>query len=343
MFECDVISELPLDRLGAYLESSIEGFNDLLSFVRLSGGNSNPTYRLFARSGTYALRRRPVGTLLPSAHAIDREFRVLTALQKSTVPVPIPLHFASDESILGSTFYVMTFVEGRTYNSPCLPGLGRTDRLQIYNEMVQMLANLHKLDYEQIGLSGFGKPAGYFGRQLTRWIAQYRASQTSEIAAVEDLASWLTKHIPKDSSRYHLVHGDFRLDNILFEVAPNRAIALLDWELATLGPPFVDIAYQCMQWRLPASRPELRGLGGTDRPALGIPDEARYVDTFCTLAGVDQAVDWSFYLSFSFFRLASICQGIYRRSLDGILPPELEQTFRGAAECIAETARGVMR
>lgn len=340
----DEKSDLPLDRLGSYLESSINGFKDLLSFARLPGGNSNPTYRLFARSGSYVLRRRPVGTLLPSAHAIDREFRVLTALQKSTVPAPTPLHFASDESILGSTFYVMTFVEGRTYNSPCLCGLGPTDRLQIYDEMVHMLANLHMLDYERIGLSGFGKPAGYFERQLSRWIAQYRTNQTSAITAVEDLVSWLTNHhIPKDLGRYHLVHGDFRLDNILFESASNRAIALLDWELATLGPPFVDISYQCMQWRLPASRPELRGLGGTDRPALGIPDEARYIDTFCTLTGVNQGVDWNYYLSFSFFRLASICQGIYRRSLDGVLPPELEQTFRGAAECVAETARSVMR
>lgn len=337
------VLEFSLDRLGSYLELSVPGFGGLIGAVRLKGGNSNPTYRLDAQSGVYVLRRRPRGTLLPSAHSIDREFRVLSALERTSVPVPKPLHFATDESIIGAQFYVMACVHGRTYESPRLPELSTSQRFLVYREMTEVLAALHKLDYSQIGLEGFGKPRDYFRRQLNRWVGQYRASQTSRIDAMEALIAWLSARLPDEESRYCLVHGDFRLDNMLFDGTSHRLLALLDWELATLGPPYVDLAYQCMQWRLPAERPELCGLGGLDREALGIPDERAYVSAFCRLLGIPGIEHWNFYLAFSFFRLAAICQGIYRRALDGVLPSDKAQAFADAPHCIAETARAVLR
>ena len=222
------------------------------------------------------------------------------------------------------------------------PELTPCERSLVYQEMVHALAKLHSLDYRQIGLEGFGKPHDYFRRQLARWTVQYRTVQRLRSDAMEELMDWLSKHLPPEEGRHCLVHGDFRLDNMLFDRKSHRLLALLDWELATIGPPYLDIAYQCMQWRLPAGREELRGLGGLDREALSIPDERRYLRTFCELIGIEQIKHWNFYLAFNFFRLAVICDGIYRRGLDGILPADKTQAFADASECIAETARDVL-
>jgi aminoglycoside phosphotransferase (APT) family kinase protein len=336
------IVDLQIDRLGPYLESKISGFRGLLGITQFTAGNSNPTYHLHAQSGSYVLRRRPSGVLLPSAHAIDREFAILTALKETAIPVPLPLHFAEDESIIGSPFYVMKHVAGRSYDSPRMTELCRLERTLVCDEMGKVLANLCTLDYARIGLGALGKPEGYLRRQITRWTAQYRATETARIDAMEHLMAWLPRNMPEDEPRHCLVHGDFRLDNMLFDERSHRLTAVLDWELATIGPRYVDIAFQCMQWRLPAERKELRGLGGISRRALGIPNERRYVRRFCDRVGIEGIKHWNFYLALSFFRLAAICQGIYRRSLDGALPVDRAATFLEAPRCVAETARVVL-
>lgn len=308
--------DLPLDTLGDYLQRNIKVFHNLTDISEFEGGQSNPTYRLAADSGQYVLRRKPFGELLRSAHAVEREFRVMSALRDTDVPVPKMLHLCEDESVIGAVFFVMEFIDGRHYWDPSLPGLDAAGRAGIYDEMNRVLAALHTVDIDAVGLSDYGHPGNYFERQVSRWTKQYRASETEDIPAMNELIDWLPANMPPDDGRTSLIHGDYRLDNILFARSEDKALALLDWELSTLGHPFADLAYQCMQLRMPQDSP-VKGLAGLDRHALGIPSEEEYVDRYCERTGLSGIPDWTFYLVFGFFRLAAILQGVLKRAIDG--------------------------
>jgi aminoglycoside phosphotransferase (APT) family kinase protein len=302
--------------LARYLETHINGFKGPVHVSKFAGGQSNPTYHLKTASGNYVLRRKPLGELLKSAHAVDREFTVISALAKTNVPVATPYHLCEDDSVIGSMFYVMEYIDGRVMWDPALPDESPASRGEIFAEMCRVLAALHSLDINSVGLSEYGHPGNYFERQVTRWSKQYRAAQTDLIPDMETLLEWLPANIPADDGRVSLVHGDFRLDNMMFDKHSNRVLALVDWELSTLGHPLADLAYQCMQWRLPRTS-LVPGLGDLDRTALGIPTEQEYVAMYCELMGIDKIDNWNFYLILSVFRFASILQGVKKRGLDG--------------------------
>ncbi|MEM9724584.1 MAG: phosphotransferase [Pseudomonadota bacterium] len=310
------VDEMDLGALGPYLEEHVPGFRGLRDAVKFKDGQSNPTFKITAESGVYVLRRQPPGELLKSAHQVDREFRAIAALADTEVPVPQALHLCEDRSVIGSMFYVMSFEDGRVLWSPRLEEATPTDRAQIYDEMNRVLAALHNVDVAAAGLSDFGKPGDYFERQTSRWTKQYRASETESHAAMDALIEWLPANTPEDDGTVSLIHGDYRLDNMVFHKTENRVIAVLDWELSTLGHPFADLAYQCMQLRMPPFG-QLGGLGGVDRAALGIPSEEAYVQAYCERRGLSGIPHWNYYLAFSGFRLAAIIQGVYKRGLDG--------------------------
>ena len=308
--------DLPDAALAAYLETALAGFSGPLTSTKFKGGQSNPTYRLDAASGVYVLRRKPPGQVLASAHAVDREFRVLTALHGSAVPVARPLHLCRDESVIGSMFYVMEFVDGRIFWDPALPELGTAERAAYYDAIVSTLAALHAVDVDAAGLADYGKPGNYFARQIARWSEQYRASQTRAIPDMDALMDKLAARCPADDGVVALVHGDFRIDNLMFDPLEPRVRAVVDWELSTLGHPLADLGYFCMALRLPRN-PALPGLGGMDRAALGIPDEAALLARYSALSGRPIPADWPFVLAFSFFRLAAIAQGVAKRAQQG--------------------------
>ncbi|GIX31223.1 MAG: aminoglycoside phosphotransferase [Porticoccaceae bacterium] len=316
MTESDGGFALDEARLAAYLEERVAGFRGPLVATKFPGGQSNPTYRIDTPGGRYVLRRKPPGRLLPSAHAVDREYRVMRALADTEVPVPRVFLLCEDDSVIGSAFYLMEHVEGRVFWDPALPGESPESRAAIYDEMNRVLAALHAVDPAAVGLADFGRPGNYFARQVGRWTKQYRATETESIPEMEHLIRWLPEHLPDDDGRVAIVHGDFRLDNMIFHPTEPRVLALLDWELSTLGHPLADLAYQCMQWRLP-HQCIMPGLGGLDRAALGIPSEEAYVARYCERLGLPGIADWHFYLAFSFFRLAAILQGVKKRALDG--------------------------
>ncbi|MFC6635168.1 phosphotransferase family protein [Microbulbifer taiwanensis] len=311
------VEQLPMGRLEKYLAAHIEGFRGPLKVDKFSGGQSNPTFKLQAASGTYVLRRQPPGKLLKSAHAVDREFRVMRALADTDVPVPRVLHLCEDRDLIGSMFYVMEYCDGRIFWDAALPELDNSQRGALYEEMNRVLAALHSIDPKAVGLTDYGKPGNYFERQFERWRGQYRASELNPIAAMDKLIDWLADALPEDDGRVALVHGDYRLDNIMFHPQESRAIALLDWELSTLGHPFADLAYQCMQLRMPAGAGNISGLMGVDRGALGIPSEREYVARYCERMGIERIDHWPFHLAFSFFRLGAIVQGVAKRAQDG--------------------------
>jgi len=303
-------------RLATYLEAHVDGFKGPLSARKFADGQSNPTFLLEAASGKYVLRSKPPGALLKSAHAVDREFRVLRALAKTDVPVPKVFHLCRDDSVVGSMFYVMSYEHGRVFWDPALPEIELGARAAYHRDLVRVLATLHDVDIHAVGLADFGKPGNYFERQTGRWSRQYRATQTGTVPAMETLMRRLPASIPADDGQVSLIHGDYRLDNAMFDADTPRVIAVLDWELSTLGHPYADIAYYCMCQRLPPSG-IVRGLAGIDRVAVGVPDERDVIAQYCDLRGIAPIENWNFYLAFSFFRLAAICQGVERRALEG--------------------------
>lgn len=307
---------LPEQALATYLESAVAGFRGPVVATKFKGGQSNPTYLIEAASGNYVLRRKPSGKLLPSAHAVDREFRVLQALHGGPVPVAEPLHLCTDESVIGSVFYLMAFVPGQVHWDPSLPGMTPQQRAAHYEAIIAALAALHALDPAAIGLGDYGKPGNYFARQIHRWSDQYRASEIEPIPDMDTLMAALEQRCPTDDGRVALVHGDFRIDNLMFAPGEPRLLAVVDWELSTLGHPLADLGYFCMALRLPRN-PALPGLAGMDRAALGIPEESALLQRYCELSGQPVPADWPFVLAFSFFRLAAIAQGVAKRAQQG--------------------------
>ena len=308
-------------KLAAYLEAHVPGFKGPLQASKFSGGQSNPTFRIDADSGTYVLRRQPPGKLLKSAHAVDREFRVLAALRDTDVPVAEVFHLCEDPTVIGSMFYLMEFCDGHVYWNPALGEIDdRETRTAMYDQMAQTLAAIHSVDLDAAGLTDYGRPGNYFQRQVGRWTGQYRASELSKIEPMDQLISWLEANLPADDGRVALVHGDFRLDNLMYSGDNSRVIAVLDWELSTLGHPCADLAYQCMAMRLPASDKQQMapaGLVGLDLQGLGLPSEEEYVASYCRYMGIDRIENWNFFLAFSFFRLAAIAQGVAKRATQG--------------------------
>ncbi len=311
------VDNLDTDLLGRYLDANVSGFRGLTGVEKFAGGQSNPTFGVRALSGDYVLRRQPPGKLLKSAHAVDREYRVLAALANTDVPVPKLYHLCEDRDVIGSMFYIMEYCPGRILWDAAIPEVGKAERTAMYDEMNRVLAALHRIDVEGVGLSDFGKPGSYFERQYDRWSGQYRASELRRIDAMESLMNWLATNLPEDDGRVALVHGDYRLDNMVFDATEPRIIAVLDWELSTLGHPFADVGYQCMQLRMPARIGNISGLRGRDLAELGIPTEDQYVAKYCERMGIDGIDNFGFYVAFSFFRLAAIVQGVAKRAADG--------------------------
>jgi len=281
---------------------------------QFQGGQSNPTYRITAGTGRYVLRRKPPGKLLPSAHAVDREFRVMSALAGSGVPVARMYALCEDDAVIGTAFYAMEYIEGRILWDPTLPGMSPPERAAHYDELNRVIAALHLVDPVEVGLADYGRTGSYIERQVARWTKQYQAAGAERIAAMDRLIEWLPSHIP-DGDETRIVHGDYRLDNVIFHPWEPRILAVLDWELSTLGHPLSDFAYQVMAWRL--SPDEFRGIKGADLAALGIPGEAEHVASYCRRTGRTGIAHWEFYLIFNMFRISAILHGVLSRALQG--------------------------
>ncbi|MBT8093106.1 MAG: phosphotransferase family protein [Gammaproteobacteria bacterium] len=304
-------------RLFDYLSEKMPGFSGPLTVRQFKGGQSNPTYRLDAGSGCYVLRRKPPGKLLKSAHAVDREFRVISALHAAGFPVPSPRLLCEDDDVIGTTFFVMDFVDGRIFWDLDLPGLEPAERTAIYDNVNATIAQLHNFDYRALGLEDYGKPGNYFARQISRWSGQYRASETSTIPSMNELMDWLPQNIPQDDSA-SIVHGDFRLDNMIVHPTEPRVIAVLDWELSTIGHPLADFTYHLMTWQMPDIGIGSVGLLGLPLAQLGIPGDEEYIALYCERTHRDAGIpNRNFYSAFNFFRLAAILQGIAGRVRDG--------------------------
>jgi len=327
--------EIDRDALERYLSDHLRGFLGPLEVRQFEGGQSNPTYYLHASSGDYVLRKKPPGQLLPSAHAVDREYRVMTALGNTSVPVPITRLMCDDAAIIGTPFFVMDCVGGRVFRQPHLPGVTPADRARMYEHMAEVLATLHRVDVAAIGLSDYGKPGNYYARQIARWGQQYLAAKTDEIVAMDRLMEWLPAHLPPGDEA-GIVHGDYRIENLIFHPTEPRIVAVVDWELSTLGHPLADVAYNCLTYHLP---PEALGLvEHADDDRRGMPAEQEYVAMYCRHAGRSTIPQWNFYLAFSMFRLASILQGVYARGLQGNAASEFALQRGAAARTIADIA-----
>jgi aminoglycoside phosphotransferase (APT) family kinase protein len=337
----EVAASLRFDpaRLEAYLARAVAGFAGPLTVRQFKGGQSNPTYLLETPARKYVLRRKPPGKLLPSAHAVDREFRVISALHAQVFPVAEPVSYCADEAVAGTPFYVMGFVEGRVFWNPEMPGSHPAERAAVYDAMNATLARLHSFDPAAIGLADFGRGENYVARQVERWSKQYRASETETIEAMERLIAWLPAHIPPGGPP-RLVHGDYRLDNVILHATEPRVLAVLDWELSTLGDPLADFTYHLMQWEMP---PEDTGAGtgslkGFDLAALGIPSRDAYVDRYVARTGLDPRPHLPAYLAYNFFRIAAILQGIVGRVRDGTATSEHAAAKAQMVRPLAETA-----
>ena len=314
------VNSLNESKLLAYLEANVDGFLGPIRLTKFAGGQSNPTFKIDAASGSYVLRRQPAGELLKSAHAVDREYLVVKALADTDVPVAKAYHLCEDREVIGSMFYIMEFCDGNIHWRPELnKAESPAQRGQMYDEMVKVLAAIHSVDIDQAGLSDYGRPGNYFQRQLDRWSAQYRASELETIDEMERLIVWLSDNMPADDGKVSLVHGDYRLDNLMYAKDNSHVIAVLDWELSTLGHPYADLAYLIMGMKLPASQNKdmVGGLGAIDWASQGIPSEEEIVARYCELTNIDKIENWNFCMAFSFFRLAAICQGVAKRAVDG--------------------------
>src|SRR5579864_4901312 len=320
-------------RLEVWMRDNVDGFLGPISVEQFKGGQSNPTYRVSTGGKHYVLRRKPPGKLLPSAHAVDREYRVVTALAQTEFPVAKSYGLCLDDTVIGTAFYLMEYVTGRVFWDPTLPQLARPERRAIYDAMNDVLARLHRVDYVRIGLGDYGRPGNYAIRQIDRWTRQYRASETETIAAMDRLIDWLPKNAPAEEETT-IIHGDFRIDNMIFHPTEPRVVAVLDWELSTLGNPLADFAYHMMPWRL---GPEAyRGLLGMDLAALGIPSEEEGCALYCRRTGRTSLPHWDFYIAFNMFRLAAILQGIMGRVREGTAASLRAQEAGARAKAIAE-------
>jgi aminoglycoside phosphotransferase (APT) family kinase protein len=326
--------------LADYMRQYVEGFDAKhagdLKVEQFKGGQSNPTFKLSAGDQRFVMRAKPgpVAKLLPSAHAIEREFKVMDALNKAGFPAAKQYALCTDEDVIGRAFFIMEFVDGRVLWDQSLPGMSPTERAEIYDEMNRVIAQLHTIDYAAIGLADYGKPGNYFARQIDRWTKQYRASETEKIEAMDNLIAWLPDHIPagEDTS---IVHGDYRLDNMIFHPNEPRILALLDWELSTLGHPLADFSYHCMTWHV--SPGQFRGIAGLDHQALGIPSEKDYIAKYCARTGKTiREEDFNFYLAYNLFRMAGILQGIMKRYVDGTASSAQAKKSGEAARPMAE-------
>ncbi|MCY4336946.1 MAG: phosphotransferase [Litoreibacter sp.] len=336
------MGDIELNDISAFLSHHAPELPPVTALEKFPTGQSNPTYKLVCGDQAFVLRAKPSGQLLKSAHLVEREYWVMRALGESAVPVPRMIALAEDEtSPIGRAFFVMEMVEGRIFWDPATPELSLSERSAVYDEMNRVLTALHEVDVDAAGLTDFGKPGNYFARQTDRWSKQYLASRTDPSAQMDRLMDWLEQNMPEDDGQVALVHGDFRLDNMIFAPDEPKVLALLDWELSTLGHPLADLAYQCMQWRLPHDG-GMRGLGGLDRAALGLPDEEGYVARYCARRGIVPPENWSFYLAFAFFRLAAILEGVVRRAKDGNASnPETARTYSAAIPVLAAEANRI--
>jgi aminoglycoside phosphotransferase (APT) family kinase protein len=334
-----------LHALDAWLALNLPGFVGPLSLEAFKGGQSNPTYKLSTPDQTYVMRTKPgpVAMLLPSAHAIEREYAVMRGLAHTEVPVPQMLCLCEDESVIGRAFYIMTYVPGRIFWDQSLPDMTRSERAANYDEMNRVLAALHRVDFVACGLAHYGKPGNYFERQIGRWRKQYVASITQPIDEMDRLMDWLPQHMPamaNDPAMVSIVHGDYRLDNLVFHPIEPRIIAVLDWELSTLGHPLADFSYHCMGWHIPPGA--FRGIGGLDLAALGIPLESNYIARYCERTGwvtpEQLAPDWNFYMAYNLFRMAAILQGIAKRVEAGTAASEQARSAAAGARPLAHIA-----
>jgi aminoglycoside phosphotransferase (APT) family kinase protein len=326
--------------LERYMAGHVAGFEGPVTVTQFQGGQSNPTYRLSSPGGEYVLRRKPPGKLLPSAHAVDREHRIITALAPTRVPVPRTYALCEDDAVIGTAFFIMEWVPGRVMADPLLPGLSPGDRGRIYNSMNDVLARLHTVDLQATGLTDYGRPGSYFARQIHRWTTQYRASETERIEAMERLIAWLPEHVPAEDQAT-IVHGDFRPGNLIVHPTEPRVVAVLDWELSTLGSPLADLAYNCMPYRLEPST--LGGVLGADLGELGLPAEADYVAAYCRRTGRSGIPDWEFYLAFAMFRLAAIAQGIMGRVIAGTANDPHARSRGERAKPLADAGWGIVQ
>ncbi len=327
--------QFDVDALTVWMNTHVDGFTGPLTLEQFKGGQSNPTFKLITPSANYVMRSKPgpAAKLLRSAHAIEREFEVMTALKKVDMPVAKMLALCDDESVIGRAFFIMEMVDGRVLWDPALPGMTQPDRATIFDEMNRVIARLHLVDYAAIGLAEYGKAGNYFERQIGRWSKQYRASETEKIEAMDKLIEWLPQHIPPGEET-SIVHGDYRMDNLIFHPTEPRVLAILDWELSTLGHPLADFAYHCMAWHVPPSA--FRGLAGLDLAALGIPDFESYVKSYCQRTGRAGIENFEYYLAYNLFRMAGILQGIMKRVVDGTAASEQAVTMGKAARPLAE-------
>ncbi len=326
-------------RLDAWLAENVEGYSGALQVLQFKGGQSNPTFWLADRERQYALRKKPPGKLLQSAHAVDREYRVMHALRDTDVPTATMYALCEDETIIGTPFFVMEYVDGRIFWNVQLPELARDERRAVYDELARVLAAIHAVDIEGVGLADYGRPDAYVARQVSRWTKQYVASQTADVKPMNALIDWLPAHIPDDEATA-LVHGDYRLDNLIFHPQEPRALAVIDWELSTLGHPLSDLAYTCMLYDV--MLPKIGGLAGTNFEKTGILSEEAFVARYCELVGREGVPDLAYYKAFSLFRLAAIAQGVYKRSIDGNASSPEASLFGAAVPHLATIACGLV-
>ena len=330
-----------VDALTRYLRQTIPDFpltDAPLRVEQFKGGQSNPTFKLSIGQQHYVMRTKPgpAAKLLPSAHAIEREYRIMDALHRAGLPAPRQYTLCTDESVIGRAFFIMDFVAGRVMWDQALPGMNNVQRAEIYDEMNRVIAQLHGVDFTTMGLSDYGKPGNFFARQIERWTRQYRASETETIEAMDQLIVWLPQHIPAGDDT-SIVHGDFRLDNLIFHPTEPKILAILDWELSTVGHPLADFAYHCMSWHIEPG--QFRGIAGLDHAALGIPSEQAYIARYCERTGRHIAPsDFNFYLAYNMFRLAGILQGIMKRYVDGTASSEQALSVGKTTRMMAEKA-----